>query len=161
MAAVQRTVRTGCTALACKSLYYWQGWMSASMPMNPLQVSGQNKALPQRNEKASWSIFCWAIFSVAATEIPVCRSPRRGRKAGRQMQMHHLPAFVLPVGRQSRARGTCPRSPLFLKGIIAASGYWAQMWAQAPVCIEPRSCAPLDTRSCRGYPSQYTAGTGR
>ena len=33
------------------------------------------------------------------------------------------------------ARRLAPRRPLLRKGIIAASGYLAQMWAQAPVCI--------------------------
>ena len=38
---------------------------------------------------------------------------------------------------QSGGQGVASGSPLLRKGIIAASGYLAQMWAQAPVCICP------------------------
>ena len=36
---------------------------------------------------------------------------------------------------QSGGQGVASGNPLLRKGIIAASGYLAQMWAQAPVCI--------------------------
>ena len=59
-----------------------------------------------------------------------------GKKAGRRVQLHHLPAFVLLFSLQRWEHGACLCCPLLRKGIIAASsGYLAQMWAQAPVCI--------------------------
>ena len=52
-----------------------------------------------------------------------------GKKAGRRMQKHHLPAFILLVFIAKAGVRRMPTRPLLRKGIIAANGYLAQKCA--------------------------------
>ena len=52
-----------------------------------------------------------------------------GERLADGYSLHHLPAFILPILLPERGQVVTPRRPLLRKGIIAASGYLAQMWA--------------------------------
>ena len=98
-----------------------------------------SKAISARCSRTDWKFRQNAKYDEISGRktkvIYLCSA--EGKRLADGCSLHHLPAFVLLFLLLRWEHGAYPCRPLLRKGIIAASGYLAQMWAQAPVCICP------------------------
>ena len=96
-----------------------------------------SKAISARCSRTDWKFQQNAKYDEISGRktrvIYLCSA--EGKRLADRSSLYHLPAFVLLFSLQRWEHGACLCCPLLRKGIIAASGYLAQMWAQAPVCI--------------------------
>ena len=97
-----------------------------------------SKAISARCSRTDWKFQQNAKYDEIAgrkTRVIYLCSAEGKRLADGCKRIICQPLFLLICNRWNRKRRIYSRCPLLCKGIIAASGYLAQMWAQAPVCI--------------------------